>query len=236
MIDQTAFEMNTPNTDELIICPNSEDHWHHMAFSYVVHRASRSEIQANGGVCAACREKFKKNNSAFLQGKIETPANYEGFETREPYEQILQEVNHTAPEVHGITEFDYDEVDRLLSDIEETEPDDLEKIAEMFGMMLRFLWPANLSIRAAAIRFITLTAGIRPDLVDGKTYLEIAKQFGVTKASISKSALKIQDSLGIKFRNSRNISDREQMRAAQHKIYQSGSRKPKNGQLLPTTS
>jgi len=209
--------MNAQSPEELIICPNSEDRWFLAAEGYVLHRASRAEISANGGVCNVCKSKFRKNpdNARALNGLDEKPAVFDdpSFERRE-YAQIINEVNHTAPETHAITEFDYDEVDKLLGSIEESEPYERAQAAEIFGVILRWVWTEKSTARSAALRFITLCAGIRPDLVE-KSYQEIGDEFGITKAAISKTALQIQDALGLKFTRSRNFSQRNTMAVAQ---------------------
>lgn len=76
--------------------------------------------------------------------------------------------------------------------------------------------PANM--HAAFVKFLALSATMRPEIFDGQTYKQLGSRVGVTRADISKAAVNFTRQFGLHFRRQHNgISN---MRAARIHSYQ----------------
>lgn len=115
----------------------------------------------------------------------------------------------------AVEDFNFDAVDEALGHIITT-PDDSRAIAaDLLSKLLVWTWSKPSSSRAALVKFTALSGGLRPDLLENRTYLELAKECGVSKAAISKSAVLFQRAFGIHFARSRTDEARRHMAAKQ---------------------
>lgn len=206
--------MNT--TEELIDCPASLDRMYCAAEKFVIHRVTRAELKANGGVCAACRKKFRKHNVGCVRGEAETPAEFH------PNHLATVEEDHVAyvegpGEVHPTVNFDYDEIDRgnpLVAEL--TEADGPETFADALREILNWVWnDGRLVTRtsSAVLRFAAMSAALNPRLLNDESYSQIGARFGVTKAAVSKAALLFSDEFGLHMSRSRQESLRAKLSA-----------------------
>jgi hypothetical protein len=196
---------------ELVLCPGS-----HEAFAAVfldkerLHRVPQAELDSHRGLCKKCFEKVQRNNCRVLAGKVETPV-----ELSVPYHNLNPEEDHSgyvAPgEAVQTVDFNYDEIDRLLGLVESEPPTVRATAAALFAEIMAWVWSGKYPFKSAAIKFAALTAGLRPDLLGDRTFLQLGREYGVTKAAISKAALKFSDAFGIQFTRSRTESARNHM-------------------------
>lgn len=64
--------------------------------------------------------------------------------------------------------------------------------------------------KEAAIRFVSLSILLQPQLFEGGTsYQKLAKELGVSRAELSKAALKLSDGAGLQFRGQRKKETRD---------------------------
>ena len=83
----------------------------------------------------------------------------------------------------------------------------------MLARLFTFVWSGQGNLRSALVRFTGLCMGLRADLVS-KSYAEAAKEVGCTKQNFSKSILKAERVLGLKFRRTRSKLGRSHMAEA----------------------
>ena len=111
----------------------------------------------------------------------------------------------------GVVDFPYEEVDRgnpLAAELEknETAGDALHDL---------FLWCwSTPSFKFSFVRFVAISAVMRPDLLDDLSYEQLAKKLNCTKALISYNAKQFQKEFGVHFRRSRRLDGCEKMSAA----------------------
>jgi hypothetical protein len=194
------------------VCAHSLDHAN-LATSYHVHFASPEEIAANGGCCAACADKFRKNhhNAAAIAGEVELPVAIADL----PRLTITED--HAAVCVGGveqISDFNFEDIDIALGAIEDASPNVRADAAVLFATVLGWIWTPG-SIKTAMIKMSALTAGLNPDYLGNKSYEEIATELGATKQAISKAALSFSDKFGVRWFRSRGDEERENMRLSQ---------------------
>lgn len=158
--------MNTQlDPDELIICPNSEEHWDPLAAGYELHKATRSEIESNGGICAVCRAKFAKSHAHILAGKIESPSQIEADHG------LTIEHDHVgfddSGEMGGIQDFDFAAID---GEIDGHAEDVRAQAGILIARLLSWIWTSSdskrktMDPRTAFIRFTALSSALRSDL------------------------------------------------------------------------
>ena len=118
-----------------------------------------------------------------------------------------------VPTKRGITlphcEFDYDAVDRgnpLTAELERS--DSAALASQSLLTMLQWVWgtkPAKLESRAAFLKFVAMSAVVRPDILQNKSYEEIADLCGCSKANIALHAKNFQREFGVVFRRSHHL-------------------------------
>jgi hypothetical protein len=138
------------------------------------------ELSTFNGVCKFCRQSFQVSHGGWLRGPraktLETPF-------------AFKDVVWADGELQQITDFDFDQVDELLGEIRRSPADSKQVAAELFGKIMAWCWSGNgLSFRKATIRFTTLTAALKPELVAALSYEQIGRRLNLTKAAISKTA------------------------------------------------
>jgi len=112
------------------------------------------------------------------------------------------------------TDFDFDAVAAGLGEVADTTPDARAEAAFVLSNLFSWIW-ARGSFESAQLKFATLTAGIRPDLIGDDSYEALAAKFGVTKQAISKAAKTLENKLNFKFSRSRSAAGCEAMARAQ---------------------
>ena len=126
--------------------------------------------------------------------------------------------NHGSQHQDGLhsIEFNFNEVDPLLSEIEQAPLDARQQAADLLARIFDYCWRGDGEhrTRTAAARFAVIVRGIRPDIVELNS-CEIAAELGVTKQAISKLAVGVEDAFGLKFAHCRSKRGRENMRRAQ---------------------
>ena len=82
-------------------------------------------------------------------------------------------------------------------------------MAEVFDEILFWCWNVKVGgvyrirkFKAAQNRFVAMTALVKPDVFNGKSYEEIAKKIGATKSHLSAMAKDFQKEFGLKFQRS----------------------------------
>lgn len=143
------------------------------------------------------------------------------------YEILANEGAHLAFNGQGclepITEFNFDEIDRLLADAKVAFDEPTPDLADAFAEILDWCWQGpknkNRHVRSASLKFATMSALLRPELAGNKSYKEIAAEFGVTKQRLSAIAQEFQERFGIHFRRSRREGACESMRQSRLKFY-----------------
>jgi hypothetical protein len=194
------------------VCAHSLEHAN-LATAYEVHFASPEEITQNGGVCAACAAKFRKNhhNAAAIAGAVELPV------TISEAAHVTISEDHAATCADGseqITDFNFADIDIALGAIEDESPNVRADAAALFAALMTWIWsPGN--IKTAMIKMSALTASLNPTYLSDKSYLEIANELGTSKQAISKAALKFSDKFGVQWFRSRSVEARENMRLSQ---------------------
>jgi hypothetical protein len=117
-------------------------------------------------------------------------------------------------ELVGTTDFDFGAVDEALGFIHESRPAARQEAAELFRQLAAWCFRGDKPLRAAAVRFVAIVSGLRPDLVGDRTMKEIASEFGITKQAMSAQSAKFSDAFGIKFARCRSKEAREHMARA----------------------
>ena len=82
--------------------------------------------------------------------------------------------------------------------------------------LLTWVWSTPLhktnDVHAAFVKFLAMSATIRPELFDGQTYKQLGARVGISRATISKNGVRFTRRFGIHFRRQYNATDA--MRAA----------------------
>lgn len=121
--------------------------------------------------------------------------------------------------------FPFDEIDRGNPLAAELEREEIGDMAEAFDRILFWCWScgkARRDCKASFIRFVALTAALRPDIFNNASYKQIGADLKVSKAWMSKLAVEFQDEFGVHFRRSRREGARETFRNARLKSVQNG--------------
>lgn len=103
-----------------------------------------------------------------------------------PFEEVFERLDGPAPK--------------------QREPLSAEAAAAL-GEVFRWACEAT-TLQAVALRFLVLTAGVRPDLLGNRTLKEIGEAFNVTKQNVSHTLTLAQSHFGIVFARSQSIAAR----------------------------
>ena len=143
--------------------------------------------------------------------------------------RIINDTGH----LEGVSKSEMPDVYRRLSitDGGDVSPEDWEKLerlkglAELMDSVFFWCWTEKTANgftprhpKAAQNRFVAMTALVRPDLIEGKSYEEIGEQIGVGKAWLSALAKDFQKNFGLKFQ--RSHKDGGNHAAAAKKVWQ----------------
>jgi hypothetical protein len=138
--------------------------------------------------------------------------------------------DETHHAVIGTVEFPHDEVfDRLdgTSPPESTpeHPEAMTLAADGLREVLTWAWSSptgkTVDVRASFIKWLAISATMRPELFDSMTYKQLGERAGCTRANLSKAAIRFTERFGgLQFRRQRNASGRAGMRAARIRTYQ----------------
>jgi hypothetical protein len=196
-------------TTNLVPCPRSLSLWSPLS-DYGLHHVAQEELDANGGVCSTCRQAIQKQNPHSKEPEQPVPLDVpqREYQSGEPDHAAWSDGNFTQT-----VDFNYSEVAELLGEVEALPEDAQVKAAAVLARIFAWVWSGHGSLQSSIIRYSSLFAGIRPDLLN-RTYKELGKELGISRQAISKSALQCQDKIGIKFSRSRNPDQRRRMREA----------------------
>jgi hypothetical protein len=111
-------------------------------------------------------------------------------------------------------DFDYGKVDEALGFIRDASPDARAEAAEILGKVIAYCFGPTGRLRQACVRFVVLAAGLRPDLLQDRTYEQLGRELGVTKQSVSKCAIRVSKAFGIQFARGRLPEARQHMAEA----------------------
>ena len=139
-------------------------------------------------------------------------------------------------------DFPFDEIERreteqLFGFVKDAPEDVRQLAAELWGQTLAWMW-TQAGIKSATIKLVALTAGLRPDLLGDRAYLQLANEMGVTKAAIPAQSIRFQTIFGVKVARSRSEEGRANMRAArlnQGGVSRRTKRKPADAEVIDTS-
>jgi hypothetical protein len=182
---------------------------------------AQRELHAFNGVCKFCRKSFSVSHNGWLKGaRYRDPARLE----------YKEDVAWADGELQQTTNFDFDAVDLALDKttrnfFRKAHADVRAEAARALELILDWIWsgPHN-RLRTPITRFVVFSACLRPDLLNGKTFAEIGKDLGVTKACLSKSAINFQKHFRFKFSRTYSPEAVEACRRAQLRIRKEGVR------------
>jgi hypothetical protein len=115
--------------------------------------------------------------------------------------------------ISQITHFDFDDVDRALGLIESTPADARAEAAELVAQLMIWIWGSG-AVKTALVRMTAMTAGLRPGLLQDKTYKALGQELGVSKQTLSKTALRFSAAFDTKLARSRSDIGRRHMAEA----------------------
>jgi hypothetical protein len=123
----------------------------------------------------------------------------------------------------GSVEFPHDEIFDRLDGTPPPAAPPTEMAGDGLREILAWSWSSpsgkTTDIHGAFVKFLALSATMRPELFDGQTYKELGEQVGCTRANISKAAVRFAEHFGgLHFRRQHN--GRDNMRAARVRSYQ----------------
>lgn len=120
-----------------------------------------------------------------------------------------------------VAQFDYDAVDAALGNAAPLDADDApprasdRRAAAAEGLASVLAWACEVqTIHAMTVRFVAMVAAVRPELLNGKTYKQLAAELHCTKQNISKTVVRFERKFGFKSVRTRPLSGRENMRRA----------------------
>jgi hypothetical protein len=118
--------------------------------------------------------------------------------------------NHGFGYEHGglvaTTDFPFDEI--------EPEPcphEAREAAAELFRRVMQWTFRTPCNLKTATVRWASLCAGLRPGLINDRTFEDIGNELGVTKQALSKSGQVAAKTFGLKFARQRSAVARQHM-------------------------
>lgn len=126
-------------------------------------------------------------------------------------------------------DFDYDSTDRGNPLTAELERDPAAIAGDGLERLMRWLWQSS-DMKGSFIRFVAMSAAMRPELLDNQSYNDIAKKLNVTRATISSFAVQFQKKFGVHFRRSKRAGSSVKYAAARFynrdsRVFTKGSRK-----------
>lgn len=204
------------DSQELIECPRSHDLWE-SGEGPVVHRATRAELAAHHGICAACAAQLQRRHWDARAGRQEKPA-----DLNEPIRAVdklhptaWSDLGDPVPSVG----FDFEQI-YALDEEAKAAPDEAREIAlGLFTRLMLWVWgkpgrKSDREIHAALLRFASFTAGLRPDLLGNATLKEIGQSLGASKQLLSQSSLRCATLFGMRFARNRPDAARDNMSRA----------------------
>lgn len=125
-----------------------------------------------------------------------------------------------------VVNFDHQAVESELDGVE-VQSDETDAMARMLSRIIVWIWGRRIEYKAALNRLVSLTAGLRPDILQNRSYLELGRMLGCTKQNLSRTALMAQKEFGVKFARSRQEEHRRVMseRAKGHKPTHTGGKR-----------
>ena len=114
----------------------------------------------------------------------------------------------------GVVDFNFDAVD-IGGAVEEFEDDPKILAGIALSRILVWVWSGRNGFKNARNRLIALTAGIRPDLLQNKTYEELGVEMNITADAVCKLVKLAQATFGLKFGRTKGKVRRAAMARAQ---------------------
>lgn len=137
-----------------------------------------------------------------------------------PWDTDTGDVNHSVG-------FDFGEIDRHERGgplTAELECDAVTVASEGLEKLLFWIWE-NGNFKSSFIKFVAMSAAMRPELLDDQSYLDLAKKLDCTKALMSYNVCQFQKLFGVHFRRSRTETQCKNFKAAQLKRVSFGNKK-----------
>ena len=201
-------EHNGTPSEERVLCPAGEPGTH-------LHYVSPAELAAHKGACAKCFARIKHSHRKMQDGRREDAANFESLKSRLEGQDHVAFVSESH-DLEGTIDFDFDAIDDgLLAD----ELSVQAQLADAFREILEWIWhdwKLTKKPESAFMRFVAMSAVLRPELVGDLSYEQIGAKFGgLTKQAVSKNAVNFSDRFKIHLRRSRRSESRAIFRQAQ---------------------
>jgi hypothetical protein len=193
-----------------IVCPRSLANADLLS-EYKLHYATLNELKANGGICAKCAAKIRRVNAAMLAGREIREDSHNGHYPAPVPDFHAGWEDDDEHKLVPTIEFNFDDVDAALGIIHAAPRDARTQAAELFRQLLIWCFAGNPLLRTALVKFTTIAAGLRPEILDDRTMTELAMEIGVTKQAMSKQATNFSDAFGIKFGRGRSKESRARM-------------------------
>lgn len=115
-------------------------------------------------------------------------------------------------EMVGVVDFDFDAIDRAAED------ESHDKYISALRIMLEWVWKLGVKQTrkptAAFVRFAAMSAVIYPDCMEGMTYEEIGKEFGITKQAVGKAASDFYETFEVQLSRLRTEHGKENIKKA----------------------
>jgi hypothetical protein len=215
MNNSTSESSEIQSAHGLVVCPLSADREGGNVENYKLHFCHLGELAEHGGICAKCHAKAAKRHGHF-KSRDEQPV-----DISDRHELPNLEHDHVGfnanREVEQTTDFPIEEIySRVDKETQEHFAGLNQHIRHEAGtalsMILQWIWCRD--FYTAQRRWCVVTAGLRPDLLDDKSFAQIGKELGTTKQTLSKAMINFQESFGFKFSRGRSTEDRRNMSAA----------------------
>lgn len=131
----------------------------------------------------------------------------------------FQEQDHAgwlAPgEVVPTTDFQYPDDEPNGAALDDAIPNLAAALKEILG----WIWTSQRP-NAALVRLVSMTATLRPELMNNQTFEQLGAQLGVTKQSISYASTAFERRFKLQFRRGRTATARRSMSAAMRLSWQ----------------
>lgn len=129
--------------------------------------------------------------------------------------------NSDSGDAGNAEDFDYDAVElrgeRGNPQLGFDEPPSAIEIAsDGLSELLNWVWQTK-DFKTAFVKFVAMSAVMRPELLDDQSYLQLAKKINCTKSLISHNVKTFEAEFGLHFRRSRRAGGCEVMSAARFK-------------------
>jgi hypothetical protein len=142
----------------------------------------------------------------------------ECFSGSHPWDCNAGDIGHSV-------NFDFDAIDG--HGVKSEDWDSIKEASDGLQKLLLWIWESR-DFKNSFIRFVAMSAAMRPGLLDDRSYAQIAKKIKCTKSFISYDVKLFERKFGLHFRRSRRAESSEAFRAARFKNNHGPNSKNKN--------